>query len=411
MPGHGRYWRFAALLLLGSAFVAPPASAAVAQSVTCGQRITMDTTLRSDLLGCPRRGIVIGADNITLDLNGHTIGGDGTPAECPNSVCDVGVDNGAGHDGVTIRGGTVRRFTVGVYATDDVAGCRWRGLNLSRNSQFGAVLQNSTGCHVTDDVFSDNGISGLVVTDTRNASLARNTISGSHGYGLAMFSVDGSSIRNNTMYANDHGMLADGSSRNVIADNVVSHSGGSSIDFGNGAGANRIVRNRLTDNGDGIIATNAHDNTISDNVVTGTGFFGFPDTGGFGLILDGSARTTVQGNIIVGGRGPALLITSLDSPVASSSNLVSNNTVNSRGADGVLVNGDATGTVLVGNTAIGSGDDGIDVDAPGTTVTGNTANFNHDLGIEAVRRVKDGGGNRAIGNGNSAQCTSVTCHP
>jgi hypothetical protein len=39
----------------------------------------------------------------------------------------------------------------------------------------------------------------------------------------------------------------------------------------------------------------------------------------------------------------------------------------------------------------------------------NTANRNHDLGIEAVPGVIDGGGNKASGNGNPAQCLNVVC--
>ena len=46
----------------------------------CGDTITADTTLDGDLVDCPNHGIVIGADDITLDLNGHRIDGDGTPA-------------------------------------------------------------------------------------------------------------------------------------------------------------------------------------------------------------------------------------------------------------------------------------------------------------------------------------------
>ena len=42
-------------------------------------------------------------------------------------------------------------------------------------------------------------------------------------------------------------------------------------------------------------------------------------------------------------------------------------------------------------------------------MTRNTANDNRDLGIEAVPGVIDGGGNRASGNGNVLQCTSVAC--
>ena len=57
---------------------------ALASHVSCGDTITTDTTLDSDLVNCPNNGIVIGADNITLDLNGHTIDGDGRRVDsCP----------------------------------------------------------------------------------------------------------------------------------------------------------------------------------------------------------------------------------------------------------------------------------------------------------------------------------------
>src|SRR5215211_5576782 len=44
----------------------------------CGDTITTDTTVHRNLVDCPNNGIIIGADNVTLDLNGHTISGDGT---------------------------------------------------------------------------------------------------------------------------------------------------------------------------------------------------------------------------------------------------------------------------------------------------------------------------------------------
>ncbi len=43
--------------------------------LSCGQTITQSTVLENDLTGCPNNGIVIGANNITLDLNGHTVAG------------------------------------------------------------------------------------------------------------------------------------------------------------------------------------------------------------------------------------------------------------------------------------------------------------------------------------------------
>ena len=86
-------------------------SQALAGPVRCGDMITADTTLDADLLDCPNYGIVIGADDITLDLNGHTIDGDNALADpCPeDAFCDFGIVND-GHNGVRITIGTVQEF-------------------------------------------------------------------------------------------------------------------------------------------------------------------------------------------------------------------------------------------------------------------------------------------------------------
>src|SRR5690242_3100973 len=64
---------------------------ASAAQVKCGDTITTDKTLRKDLINCPNNGILIGADHVTLNLNGHKIDGDGapTPGCDPNiAFCD-----------------------------------------------------------------------------------------------------------------------------------------------------------------------------------------------------------------------------------------------------------------------------------------------------------------------------------
>jgi hypothetical protein len=87
---------------------------ALATHVSCGQVITKDTKLDNDLLDCPPNdessygaaAIVIGADDITLDLNGHTLHGGfrtlGTSTK--------GVSNEAGYDGVTVKNGTMTGY-------------------------------------------------------------------------------------------------------------------------------------------------------------------------------------------------------------------------------------------------------------------------------------------------------------
>jgi hypothetical protein len=69
------------LVLVG---VVALSGAEAASKVSCGDTITADITLHRNLVNCPNNGIVIGADNITLDLNGHTIDGDGRRVDsCP----------------------------------------------------------------------------------------------------------------------------------------------------------------------------------------------------------------------------------------------------------------------------------------------------------------------------------------
>ena len=55
----------------------------MASTVSCGDTITRDTTLRHDLTDCVGNGLVIGADNIKLDLNGHTLDGNDADDPCP----------------------------------------------------------------------------------------------------------------------------------------------------------------------------------------------------------------------------------------------------------------------------------------------------------------------------------------
>ena len=58
------------LALVVAGFSVVGAGQALARQVGCGDTITTDTTLDSDLVNCPNNGVVIGADNITLDLKG-----------------------------------------------------------------------------------------------------------------------------------------------------------------------------------------------------------------------------------------------------------------------------------------------------------------------------------------------------
>ena len=63
--------RTAFLCCVAVALVLP--SSASATHVQCGDVITQDTTLDSDLVDCPGDEVVIGANEVTLDLGGHLV--------------------------------------------------------------------------------------------------------------------------------------------------------------------------------------------------------------------------------------------------------------------------------------------------------------------------------------------------
>jgi parallel beta-helix repeat protein len=385
------------LALVVAGFAVLGSGQALASQVSCGDTITTNTTLDSDLANCPNNGIVIGAANITLDLNGHTIDGNGTPVDpCPEGEsCDVGVDNSAGHSGVTVKGGSVRQFSVGVLVAGGAARNRLHQLAVSDTTDYGIVVADSTGSVIDKTAMSDPGVVGLVLVDSQRALVARNSVSGTTGYAVFMFGVDDSRIQHNKLDADQHGFLLGGSARNLVQHNAVSHTGGG-IEVVEGATANRVEHNRFT----GILVGDASDTLIRHNLVAA------PEA--FGIILDGAFRTTLDRNIVTA-PGPAIIVTKLEAAAAPQDTIVSGNHVTSKFSDGILVDNGATGTLLVRNRAIRNGDDGIDVAASATTVTRNIANHNHDLGIEAVPGVIDGGGNHAAGNGNPAQCINIDC--
>src|SRR5262245_28771607 len=75
----------------------------VAADDLCGSTIVANLKLHHDLT-CPADGLIVGADGIKLNLNGHTITGSGG---------GVGI-NVNGRTNVSISGGTVQQFATGV---------------------------------------------------------------------------------------------------------------------------------------------------------------------------------------------------------------------------------------------------------------------------------------------------------
>lgn len=345
---------------------------ALANHVSCGDTITTDTTLDSDLVNCPNNGIVIGADDITLDLAGHRIDGDGDG--CDPEVCDDGIAN-VGHDGVTIKDGLVQEFDSGIVI-GEAHGNRVVGITSRRQFFFGALLFGSAHNVIRGSTFSHNippDGDGIGVFGCRHIRIVDNEIASNEGPGIHLES-----------------------SKNVVKQNKFKRNGPSVLIEGN---ANQVSGNRVV-GGAGILATGDR------NLITKNHMSRALDS----IALDDGRRNLVAHNLVTHARGTqGILVGHNRPPIGGGGDVVRENRVKNSRGDGFYISRYDNNSVLKRNVAIGAGDDGFDINGPSTKLTGNRALRNDDLGIAAGPRSIDGGGNVARHNGDPRQCTNIAC--
>jgi parallel beta-helix repeat protein len=359
------------------------AGPASASHVSCGDTIRADTTLDADLVDCPNNGIVIGADGITLDMNGQLVDGDGTPfAGCRprREICDVGVLND-GRDGVTVRDGSVGEFGAGVLV-GQARENRVVRVSSSRNEFFGFVIAESARSVVRDSSGSGNPAP--------------------EGDGIGLFGSRHIRVLDSSFRRNALGMHVEDSTHNVIKRNQFSRNGPSR----NGPGIlmeadhNQVRRNRCARNGVCVVVAPGGRNVIAWNR-------SFRDKNGFAL--EKGRGNVLARNVVVRARGDGIYLGLLEPAIGGVNNVVRRNLVRGSGDAAFQVNPKDRHALLQGNIASGAADDGFNVKGRSATLANNRAVRNTDLGIQAAFGVIDGGGNKAHGNGNPAQCTNIFC--
>jgi parallel beta-helix repeat protein len=254
----------AATLLIVGVFLGLNASSALAAHVTCGKYITQDTTLDSDVLGCEGNGIVIGADNITLDLNGHTISGNNF---------NYGVLNYR-HTGVEIRGpGTIRFFYYGV-GLDDATRNVVSNVTGEFNSASAISVYESSENFVANNT-STSSTSGIVVTEGHRNVIWNNSIAGGIGAGIYLleFASENFVARNSVRGLFFGALLFDADNNHFSRNKFIENGTGVRLIGEEGADGNAFDRNEATLNGgDGFyIPVNSSGTVLRRNVANQNG--------------------------------------------------------------------------------------------------------------------------------------------
>jgi parallel beta-helix repeat protein len=237
---------------------------AAGRAVACGDTIVADVRLESDLV-CAGSGLLVGADGIQVNLNGHAItGADG----------GIGIDL-AGRAGVSVIGGRVAGFFTGIRTLDasdiQIKGNRLEGNNDGVDLQIGSRL-----IAVKDNAFVNNAARGIMVrSGTSDNEIKANTLTGNN-IGILLFGTVGTAVKQNALRENHLngirlGVLA---RDNLIAENAIaSHPAGIELVAGAAGSStgNRLLENVLSMNGCGLkgpLAGNTvKETTFHDNAV------------------------------------------------------------------------------------------------------------------------------------------------
>jgi parallel beta-helix repeat protein len=271
-------------VLLGSTGLA---GAAHASHVSCGQVITQNTVLDADVGPCPGTGLVIGAADITLDLNGHTVSG-ALSSTSPGILVDAPL-SGASNVRVRIVNGTVMGFRIGVSVSTSVDNTIER-LVVRDNLCHGIELRGiGSGGYfpaarnlVRDNVIQANGCAGVHLFQRADFNvIERNVITANAGSGVLLQptgpnnSPRDNQVRQNSISANGLDGITERSFFNTFSGNLVRANGGSGVRIAEAfvTERSRVLGNTVTGNAvDGVVIERGrHGNEVIGNTASSNG--------------------------------------------------------------------------------------------------------------------------------------------
>lgn len=269
---NGFIGRIAGIVLVvgGFALVAAPAEGAI----FCGKTITADLTMKRDLNNCSGDGLVVGANGVRIDLNGHRIDGQ-------DATDTIGIHNPS-FDGVVVKGpGRVTQFDDGISYQSTVGG-RIRGVSVRsayspginlqsanatkltgssiRGSEgYGVSVVHCTECEVIGNIVQGPGESSLspygiaVSSSLSHDNLVKGNLvraGADSAFGMLVFGdADHTRIRSNAFkgrgFADEGLSVYDGAADTVIKNNVANGNLFNGIDVESGAGSGTEVGGNL----------------------------------------------------------------------------------------------------------------------------------------------------------------------
>lgn len=207
-------------------------------SLSCGQ-VVKDSVKLSANLDCKSDGLIIGADGITVDLNGHSINGPGQDSS------KIGIML-ATSSGVTITGpGSITGFQAGILNTggqnDQI------GRITFQNNQIATFETGAKNTLIAQNMMFNNAI-GMASHSSQGTTFSKNVLEGNTLAGVTLVNSAANSIDTNIIEGSNNGVFVDGQSTdNVITTNTILKNTGVDVNNANGLPVN-INKNTYTSN-------------------------------------------------------------------------------------------------------------------------------------------------------------------
>ena len=267
-----------------------PAGAQAAEPLTCGATVTVNTVLTADL-DCTDSGgdgLVIGAHNVVLNLNGFTIsGGDGDLAPA-----GIRID---GRTGTRVLNGTITGFKAGMEIQQSTK-TTVTGLDIS--AHYRGINVGGGGGHLLEknNLHGHSGDAIRIAVSTNNV-ISKNTVTGNvFGIGIADFS-SGTRVEKNVATGNrEFGISAySGATRTVFEKNVISNTTIDGIYVKHDTSFTHLEKNQVTTSGDDGIHVGTPSATLIKNTSTANGDLG----------IEAADDVTAEKNVAFGNGNPA----------------------------------------------------------------------------------------------------------
>ena len=181
----------------------------LAISPSCGQVITQNVVLTSNLDCADSDGLIVGASDIVIDLNGHTISGpDAESQEKTSSKVGVMIPN---MNNVVVQDGTINGFQAGILMTGS-QNVEIKGI-VSKDNQIGAFSTGASIVNVHLSILMNNQI-GFAGHSTQQATIENNNLYQNALAGITLVNSDNGVLTLNSITESGNGLYVDNQSNN-----------------------------------------------------------------------------------------------------------------------------------------------------------------------------------------------------